>query len=62
MATKVMSIVDKVGIWREVKAMSKAKISTKTGMPHFHGLELETLLQQRQRLLDVVVHDDPSRP
>jgi hypothetical protein len=57
-----MNIVDKAGIWREVKAMSKAKISTKTGMRHFQGLELETLLQQRQRLLDVVVHDDPSRP
>jgi hypothetical protein len=38
-------ISDEAGIWREVKAMSKAKTPTKAGMPHFDGPELKTLLQ-----------------
>ena len=57
MATSVMNIMDEAGIWREVKVMSKAKTPTKAGMPHFDGPELETLLQQRQRLLNVVFPD-----
>jgi hypothetical protein len=56
-----MNIMDEAGIWQEVKVMSKAKTPTKAGMPHFDGHELETLLQQRQRLLDVVF-PGPSIP
>jgi hypothetical protein len=57
MATQVLDILDEAGIWLEVKGMSKGKTHAKTGVPHFHGLEMETMLQQRKRLLDVVFRD-----
>jgi hypothetical protein len=44
MATYVMNILDEAGIWREVKAVSKVKTPTKTGIPHFDGRELGTVL------------------
>jgi hypothetical protein len=43
MVTIVMNILDEAGIWREVKAVSKAKTPTKTGIPHFDGRELKTV-------------------
>jgi hypothetical protein len=53
MATSMMDILDEAGIWREVRVMSKAKTPTKTCMPHFDGHDLETMLQNQQRQLDV---------
>jgi hypothetical protein len=50
----VMDFLNKAGIWREVKVMSNST-TQKTGMPHFDAPELETMLQQRQRLSHIVI-------